>query len=117
MGAEIEPIYTAIGNAVMHARMRAGWTQQNLAGQVGLARASIANVELGRQRLMLHQVLALADALSIPVGALLGVGVSAQRETGTRKELRDEIVALRREVAMLRGALKKIAAAAADAAK
>lgn len=117
MGAEIEPIYVAIGNAVLHERTRAGWTQQDLAGQVGLARASIANVELGRQRLMLHQVLAMADVLSIPAGELLGIGVAAQREDGTRKKMRDEIIALRREVATLRGALTRIAAAAADAAK
>lgn len=116
MGDPIESIYVALGAAVFEQRMRAGWTQQDLAGQVGLSRASIANVELGRQRLMLHQVVALADALSVPVGDLLGIGIAVARDSVSKKELRDEIAGLRRNVATLRRELAAIAEKAASAA-
>lgn len=112
----VEPIYSALGAAVLEQRMLAGWTQQDLAGQVGLSRASIANVELGRQRLMLHQIVALADAFSMPVGTLLGFGMDAHRDADSKKALRDEIVALRRDVATLRSILATISEKAAQAA-
>lgn len=116
MGDTIEPIYVALGAAVFKQRCLAGWTQQDLAGQVGLSRTSIANVELGQQRLMLHQIVALADAFSISVGDLLGVGIAAERDGVSKKALRDEIVELRRSAAALRGALSSIAEKAASAA-
>ncbi|HET7883323.1 MAG TPA: helix-turn-helix transcriptional regulator, partial [Acetobacteraceae bacterium] len=41
-------------------------TQADLSTKVGLSRASIANIEGGRQAILLHQFLALAEALTIP---------------------------------------------------
>ena len=41
-------------------------TQADLAAKIGLSRASIANIEGGRQAVLLHQFLALAEALTIP---------------------------------------------------
>lgn len=104
----IEPIYVAIGQRVMEERHKAGWTQHDLACQVGLARTSVANVELGRQRLMLHHVLAFSDVLSIPPGELLGAGIAVHNADATRKQLRDEIHALRRRVSDLEGVLSSI---------
>lgn len=106
---KIEPIYVAIGQRVLEERTRAGWTQNDLCCQVGLSRTSIANIELGRQRLMLHQILALADALSVPVDALMGVGVQSARDSDDKREMRAELVRLRRRNATLEGALMAIA--------
>lgn len=41
-------------------------TQAELSARIGLSRASVANIESGRQAVLLHQFLALASALSTP---------------------------------------------------
>jgi transcriptional regulator with XRE-family HTH domain len=58
-----EPIYKAFGKAVAARRRTLGWTQSDLAGRVGMSRASVANIESGRQSVLLHHVYALASAL------------------------------------------------------
>lgn len=105
----VEPIYAAVGDRVKAARMEAGWTQQDLCGQIGLSRTSIANIELGRQRLLLHQVFLLADALSVSVSDLIGVEVA--RPTADRQA----IMAAERENRRLRQSLAVIANRAHEA--
>lgn len=39
--------------------------QAEVADQIGLTRASLANIESGRQKLMLHQIYRLATALKV----------------------------------------------------
>ena len=56
-------IYRIFGRRVSVERSALGMSQEELARRVGLSRASIANIEAGRQRVLLHQVLALAYAL------------------------------------------------------
>lgn len=58
-------IYRAFGRAVAERRKRQGSTQADLARQVGLSRGSVANIELGKQKVFLHQVLAIAHALKL----------------------------------------------------
>lgn len=106
---DIEPVYIAIGQRVMQERHKAGWTQHDMACQVGLTRSSVANVELGRQRLMLHQVMAFADVLSIPSAELFGAGIAEHNTDVTKNQLRDEIHTLRRRVSELEGVLRLIA--------
>lgn len=40
-------------------------TQLNVAQQIGLSRASLANIERGEQKVFLHQILALSEALEL----------------------------------------------------
>lgn len=40
-------------------------TQLQVAQQIGLSRASLANIERGEQKIFLHQVLALTEALEL----------------------------------------------------
>jgi len=57
--------YKAFGRAVGERRRDLQKTQQEIAALVGLSRASLANIERGSQRVFLHQVLALAEALEL----------------------------------------------------
>jgi transcriptional regulator with XRE-family HTH domain len=59
------PINQAFGRAVATRRDELGMTQAALATRVGLARASVANIERGRQNILLYQVYDLADALNL----------------------------------------------------
>jgi DNA-binding XRE family transcriptional regulator len=67
-----DDIYRLLGEAVARRRKLSGMTQADLAKVVGLSRASIANIEVGRQKMLVHQAYALADALKLDhVGQLL----------------------------------------------
>lgn len=58
-----DPVYRAFGSAVSTRRKALGLTQAQLASKVNMSRASIANIESGRQNILLHHVYALAVAL------------------------------------------------------
>jgi transcriptional regulator with XRE-family HTH domain len=57
-----EPIYRMIGAKIEQLRLELGWTQKDLADKIGLTRASIANMETGRQRMMLHTIVQICEA-------------------------------------------------------
>lgn len=58
---QLEPCYRSFGRWVRRRRLRADTTQQALADRLGVSREWVAGVEGGFQRVMLHQILALAD--------------------------------------------------------
>src|SRR5260370_23804458 len=58
-------IYRRLGLAAAARRRALGRTQAEIAAQVGLTRASLANIETGRQKVMLHHVYRLASALGL----------------------------------------------------
>lgn len=58
-----EAVYKAFGKAVSTRRKALDLTQAQLASKVNMSRASIANIESGRQNVLLHHVYALAGAL------------------------------------------------------
>ncbi|HYK94357.1 MAG TPA: helix-turn-helix transcriptional regulator [Candidatus Dormibacteraeota bacterium] len=64
-----EAFYRDFGKRVRDAR--GNRTQQDIAVQVGMSRAAIANIELGRQRVPLHMIARFARALEVPQEALL----------------------------------------------
>ena len=57
------PVAAAFARAMRMARSDAGMTQQQVADAMGLSRTSIANIEMGRQRVYLEDVWAFAKAL------------------------------------------------------
>lgn len=63
MADKTEATYTEFGRLVRERRKELRMTQEGLAAIVGLSRTSITNIEKGRQRVLLHQVFAIADAL------------------------------------------------------
>jgi transcriptional regulator with XRE-family HTH domain len=56
-------LYRRLGRAVAERREELELTQDKVASQLGLSRASLANIENGRQRIMVHQLFRLANAL------------------------------------------------------
>ena len=58
-------LYRRIGQVVAKRRRELGLTQSDVAEKLGLSRASLANLESGRQRIMVHQLFALVNALQL----------------------------------------------------
>lgn len=62
---KVDPRYAAFGEAVALRRRQLKLKQEDLAGRVGLSRASIANIERGRQNVQLHHACDIAAALEL----------------------------------------------------
>ena len=58
-------LYRRLGQAVAKRRRELSLTQSDIAEKLGLSRASLANLENGRQRIMVHQLFALVNALKL----------------------------------------------------
>jgi transcriptional regulator with XRE-family HTH domain len=58
-------LYRRLGRLVAKRRDELGLTQGEVAQKLGLSRASLANLENGRQRIMVHQLFALVNALKL----------------------------------------------------
>lgn len=72
MTKPLEAVYRQLGAKVESIRIVLGISQQELADRVGtLGRASIANLETGRQRLSLHELENIARALGTTPKQLL----------------------------------------------
>jgi transcriptional regulator with XRE-family HTH domain len=66
------PFYKELGKKIAAARrIRAGLTQARLAAAVGLSRASIVNIEAGRQPVAVHHLVMIAAQLGLSVGDLI----------------------------------------------
>jgi transcriptional regulator with XRE-family HTH domain len=63
----IEDIYGLIGKRIRELRLarEPKMSQQTLAKHVGLSRVSIVNIENGRHRIQIHQLIELARALGV----------------------------------------------------
>ncbi len=68
-------IYARIGAAIRARRAVVGLTQAMLAGETGLSRSSITNIENGGQAILLHQLIDVARALRTDPCELLIAGV------------------------------------------
>ncbi|MEG4917678.1 helix-turn-helix transcriptional regulator [Microcoleus sp. B7-D4] len=75
---DIEPVYVQIGRRVRKARNRAKLTQAVVADRTSLSRTSIANIERGEQRFMVHCLLELASALGVSPEKLLPTEAAAE---------------------------------------
>jgi transcriptional regulator with XRE-family HTH domain len=67
----IDRFYGEVGGLVQAARTKRGLSQAELGTKVELTRSSIANLEAGRQRIRLHLLALIADALHINLSDLL----------------------------------------------
>ncbi len=95
VSAPIEEIYPLIGMRIQQLRARDQLTQEQLGAQLQppVTRASIANIETGKQRLLVHTLLQLAHLLTVSVEELLpgpSLATGAQRiaiESELRRKL------------------------------
>lgn len=60
-----ERCYQRLGERIRHLRQIARMTQETLAQKVGLTRTSIVNIENGRQRVMLHDIVTFATIFKL----------------------------------------------------
>jgi transcriptional regulator with XRE-family HTH domain len=67
----VDPIYVALGKSIRHWRNQRGWTQQELADELGYSRPQIANIELGNSGVSLHVVYDIASLLRVSPGKIL----------------------------------------------
>ena len=68
---DAERIYKNLGFRIRSLRKSLGLTQDQLAKQVGISRASLANIERGKQQVLVHHLFALASGLQLESPAQL----------------------------------------------
>ncbi len=68
---DADQIYKILGKRIRDLRKGLGRTQDQLAKQVGISRASLANIEGGRQQVLVHHLVGLAAALDLDTPAQL----------------------------------------------
>lgn len=74
MSKPIEPVYRQLGSKIESLRTVLGWNQLDLAKKVQMSRGSIANIETGRQRVLLADVEKFALAFnSSPKNLMRGI--------------------------------------------
>jgi transcriptional regulator with XRE-family HTH domain len=78
-----ESVYGAIGRRIREIRREKRIVQAQVADETGLTRQSVANIEHGRQRFMVHTLLDIARALDVWPHELL----PSQRREGTAVNL------------------------------
>ena len=64
-------VYQMVGERVRAERKRQRITQDELASSIGLTRTSITNIEKGRQKVLLHTLVQIADYLGTSPARLL----------------------------------------------
>jgi transcriptional regulator with XRE-family HTH domain len=86
-----DPLYRLFGSRVRALREEKNVTQEELAKRVDLSRTSITNIEKGRQRVMLHQMVDIAVALDAEPQTLIP---SPEAARVAEPVLRDDVARL-----------------------
>ena len=73
-------LYRGIGQRIREVRAARGMTQEKLAELIHLTRTSLVNIEQGRQRLMLHSLVKIAEVLDVEPAELLAYKSSAMNQ-------------------------------------
>ncbi len=74
MSKSIEPVYRLFGARIEQIRVLLGLTQLDLARKLNISRGSLANIETGRQRILLAHVEKFAAAVgSTPKALMRGI--------------------------------------------
>jgi len=89
--ADLRRFYARLGANVRSIRVGAGLSQAVLAERIGFTRASVSNLEAGRQRIALHLFVQIAQALGVEPSRLLP-GLSSRPEPDVLEDLQQHIV-------------------------
>lgn len=73
-------LYTHLGKTLRAIRTKRNQTQEQLSRAAGMSRTSLTNIEAGRQKSPLHELLKLADALDIELRELIPLKVDLPGE-------------------------------------
>lgn len=96
-------LYRRIGGLVREHRKQRQLTQEALSQGIGMSRAALANIEAGRQQMLVHQLYAIARVLEVKLAELLpaptedlldGNGMEAQLPPGLSEMQRKQIMKL-----------------------
>ena len=85
MSPEDQRFFKTLGTRVAELRKAQNFTQQQLAELLGLSQQMIASYEVGRRRVPISMLPALATALAVSINTLLGTGTSAAKRGPTPK--------------------------------
>jgi transcriptional regulator with XRE-family HTH domain len=92
---EADLFYVTLGQRIRERRERASLTQAQLGGQLvpPVTRASIANVEAGKQRLLAHSLVQVAQLLHAPLEELVPPALRPAPELvpAIERELREKL--------------------------
>jgi transcriptional regulator with XRE-family HTH domain len=115
---EADELYAAVGFRVTRIRKARGVRQEGLAKAIGITRSSIANLETGRQRMPLHLLLAIAQALGVELADVIDTGrpmpqLAERLPDGPRETVADTL----REIGKTRVALARLSDALAPLAE
>lgn len=84
----MDRFYADFGRKIRTARENAGLTQQQMADRLELTRSSVANIEAGRQRALLHVAAAAAEATGLRAQDLLPDQTATVGSPSIGRELR-----------------------------
>lgn len=70
---ELNEFYVNMGARIRKARIDHGITQEQLADSLSLNRTSVTNIESGRQKILVHTLIEIADRLEASVGELIPI--------------------------------------------
>jgi len=109
-----EDFYRHFGRAIRRARLAQDLTQADLGRPLDLSRASIANIEAGRQHCSLHAAVVLADTLAVPLTDLLADAGDAPL---VMSDLQPDLDRYRADIALVLSRASTDTAQAADSAR
>lgn len=74
-------LYYEVGKLVREKREQANLTQDELARRIGLTRTAVTSIESGRQRILVHTLVAIANALDLVPSDLLPISSAHAHKT------------------------------------
>jgi len=115
MAKKIEPFYEILGSKIQEAREEQNMTQARLGLSLNppSTRASIANIENGKQRVLVHTFVQLAKALAVDIQELMPAA-DPPAQAANSKDVEHE---LKRKLNLAAPQLKKLAVAARPSSK